>query len=556
ADRLLQLRAAARLHDGDPTLWPGDETDRQTISQSLGWLDEPHRQRGGVAALHRHATWVRDRGFRHAVLVAAGGASVAATVFQRTFGKRPGFPELMVVDSTDPDQVAAVMAQIDPARSLLLLASQGGARVEDSALWDIFLKRWRDALGEAAGEHCLAITAPGSPLEELAHELRFHRVWPVSPGARGPYGALSDYGLVPATTVGVDIDQLLAGAVSMADACFSEASTRGVSGPGLELAAVLAGCATAGRDKATVLTHAALGAVPLWLAPLLAQSTAKSGPGLVPVIGEPRAEPRDYGDDRLFIYLELEGAGADPDTEDWLAEVAAAGHPVVRVPTAHPLDLGAEFYRWEVATALAAALLGVDPFGLPEVAERAKRISDLLTTWEKDRRVPEPGVDLIDGCIRVAGAPGADSLAQALRHWLRGMEPPAHLGVVAYLPERPDHPEDQALVRRLREGLLRASGCATTFGYGSSGVEFNGQLRQGGRQDGASLQITGAHRGDLAIPGRPYPLGILQQAEAVADYRALAGSARRVLRVHCDEVGRGLGQLARAVEDLLLPVGN
>ncbi|HUY56068.1 MAG TPA: bifunctional transaldolase/phosoglucose isomerase [Candidatus Nanopelagicaceae bacterium] len=557
ASQLQSSKATTRLRDRDTTLWPGDEAGRQAMAERMGWLDEPQRQRSAVAGLHRYSGWVRDQGFSHAVLVGMGGSSLCPEVLRQTFGVQPGFPDLIVLDSTDPDQIQSVVDRVDPARTLLVVSSKSGGTTETLCHCSFFYSRWQAALGDGAGAHCVAVTDPGTHLEKLARDLNFHQVWSANPAIGGRYSALSDFGMVPAATMGIDVDQLLAGAVSMSEACFPDSSAAAERNPGAQLGAVLAGAAAVGRDKVTILAHPGLQELPTWIEQLLAESTGKLGKGLVPVVGEPLGEPREYGGDRLFVYLELEGDGGDPATEKWLAEIGRAGHPVVRIPTAHLLDLGAEFYRWEVATALAGSLIGINPFDQPNVQESKDNTTRLLESWEKDRRLPEPAIDLIDGSVRVAGAPGAVSLEQALVGWLEGLGPPWYLGVMAYLPMRPDHPGDAALIARLRAGLLRATGCATTFGYGPRFLHSTGQLHKGGPETVAFLQITGVHSADLSIPERPYTFGILQQAQALGDYQALTQRGRRVLRVRCEDVGRGLEQLTQVVERLLLaPVAN
>ncbi|HEY6537411.1 MAG TPA: transaldolase, partial [Candidatus Dormibacteraeota bacterium] len=553
---LQRSRATGRLWGRDTTLWPGDEAARQEMAVRLGWLDEPQRQRSAVAALHSHSAWVRDQGFSHAVLVGMGGSSLCPDVLRQTFGVRPGFPDLIVLDSTDPDQVQAVVERIDVAHTLLLVASKTGTTMETLAHCSFFYSLLQGAMAEEVGDHCIAVTDPGSELEKVAHKLRFHQVFSANPEIGGRYSALSDFGLVPAATMGIDVDQLLVGAVSMAEACFPEGTVAPDRSPGAQLAAVLAGCAAVGRDKVTISADPELAELPTWIEQLLAESTGKGGHGLIPVVGEPRVEPREYGGDRLFVQLDLEGDRRDPETEAWIASLKAAGHPVVRIPTAHLLDLGAEFYRWEVATALAGSLIGIDPFDQPNVQESKDNTARLLQGWEQDRRLPEPAIDLIDGAVRVAGAPGAQSLEQALLGWIEGLGPPWYLGVMAYLPLRMDHPEDAERISRVRAGLIRATGCATTFGFGPRFLHSTGQLHKGGPETAAFLQITGVHRSDLAIPERAYTFGTLQQAQALGDYQALTQRGRRVLRVRCEDVDRGLEQLTQVVERLLLPVAR
>ncbi len=553
--RLAEENAAARLWDHDVDLWPGDAAARQEIGHRLGWLGEPERQRATVGRLREFQGWVRDQNLSHALLVGMGGSSLCPEVLRATFGPQPGFPELLVLDSTSPDQIESVRRAIDPARTLLLVASKSGGTAETLAHCSFFHALWEQALGADAGNHCVAITDPGTGLEKLAHDLNFHQVFAANPDIGGRYSALSDFGLVPAATMGVDLEQLLAGAISMTGACFSDAPSAPQPGPGAQLAAILAGAAAGGRDKVTVVADRGLAELPTWVEQLLAESTGKLGKGLVPVVGEPRMEASAYGADRLFVHLQLEG-DTEPEMGPWLDSLAAAGHPVARIPTAHPLDLGAEFYRWEVATALAGSLIGIDAFDQPNVQESKDNTAKLLQQWEAQGRLPEPAVDVIDGAVRVAGAPGAGSLEQALAEWLRGLAPPYYLAVMAYLPMRPDHPEDATVIERLRAGLVRASGCATTFGFGPRFLHSTGQLHKGGPATAAFLQITGANQVDLDIPGKPYSFGVLQQAQALGDYQALTGRQRRVLRVRCDDVGRGLSQLAEAVERLRVAVGG
>jgi transaldolase/glucose-6-phosphate isomerase len=556
SSQLQSDNALARLWNRDTSLWPGDEAERAAMAERMGWLDEPQRQRAALAELHTYSSWVRDQGFSHAVLVGMGGSSLCPEVLRQTFGVRPGFPDLIVLDSTDPDQIQSVVDRIDPASTLLLVASKSGGTTETLCHCSFFHSRWQAAIGEGAGEHCVAITDPGTGLEKLARDLSFHQIWSANPAIGGRYSALSDFGLVPAATMGIDLDQLLAGAVSMSAACFPGDASASDRSPGSQLGAALAGAAAVGRNKVTIVADPGLSSLPIWIEQLLAESTGKLGKGLVPVVGEPLGEAPEYGEDRLFIYLEMEGSDSQTTTENWLNALAADGHPVVRIPTAHVLDLGAEFYRWEVATALAGALIRIDPFDQPNVQESKDNTTRLLEGWEKDGRLPEPGIDLIDGAVRVAGAPGASSLEQAVTGWLDGLRPPWYLGLMAYLPMRPDHPEDEALIGRLRLAVLRATGCATTFGYGPRFLHSTGQLHKGGPETAAFLQITGVRHTDLAIPERAYSFGILQQAQALGDYQALTGRGRRVLRVRCEDVSRGLRQLTEVVERLMAPVVN
>lgn len=553
---LRDQRTVERLLQHDPGLWPGDAQQRDEITRRLGWLGEPARQQGALDRLREHRSWVSDQGFEAAVLVGMGGSSLCPEVLRQTLGAGPGFPELTVLDSTDPDQVAAVAGQIDLARTLLLVASKSGGTTETLCHLEYFYDLLRGALGERVGDHFVAITDPGTGLERRAKELGFHQVFSANPEIGGRYSALSDFGLVPAATLGVDLDQLLAGAVAMAQAC-SEDTGADDENPGAQLAAVLAGCAAEGRNKVTIFADRGLAGLPIWVEQLLAESTGKLGKGLVPVVDEPLLPARDYGPDRLFVHLHLEGS---PGSEELVAAtdaLADAGHPMVRIPTAHLLDLGAEFYRWEVATALAGSLLGIDAFDQPNVQESKDNTQKLLTEYGSTNSLPEPTPDLTtaDG-LHLTGCPGAPDLDGALQQWLSGVGPGWYLAVMAYLPMRRDHPEDLEEIARLRRALTAASGCATTFGFGPRFLHSTGQLHKGGPSTAAFLQITGGHRQDVRIPGRPFSFGVLQRAQALGDYQALTSRGRKVLRVHLDAVGPGLEALIAATERLLAPVGR
>ncbi|MGA9776548.1 MAG: bifunctional transaldolase/phosoglucose isomerase [Candidatus Dormiibacterota bacterium] len=553
--RLTEEQAVARLAARRVDLWPGDSSQKQEMAQRMGWLDEPSRQQQALDRLKAHRRWVRDQGFRHALLVGMGGSSLCPEVLRATFGTTPGFPELLVLDSTDPDQVAAVDAAIDPARTLLLVASKSGGTTETMCHLAYFHDRLRSALGERAGEHCVAITDPGTSLEARARELDFHQVFSANPEIGGRYSALSDFGLVPAATIGVDLDQLVAGAIAMAGACAEPAGASGPN-PGAQLAAVLAGSALQGRNKVTIVADPRLAALPIWIEQLLAESTGKQGRGLVPVVDESLVPAGPYGDDRLFVHLHLEGATGAEALAAELQRLAAEGHPVVSIPTAHLLDLGAEFYRWEVATALAGSLMAIDPFDQPNVQESKDNTAALLRAYDDGQGLPEPAFDLEVGSLQLTGCPGSGDLDAALRHWLSGVGEGWYLALMAYLPMRSGHPEDASEIAGLRRALTLATGCATTFGFGPRFLHSTGQLHKGGPEKAAFLQITGAHRSDLAIPGRPYTFGVLQAAQALGDYQALAGRGRKVLRVHLRDVGAGLAELGEALERLLAPVGG
>ena len=551
AARLAASRATARLVAKDISLWPGDEAQREEMQHRLGWLDEPRRQQEAISRLKEHRSWVRDRGFRQALLVGMGGSSLCPDVLAKTFGAAPGFPELLVLDSTDPDQVSQLASGLDLERTLVIVSSKSGGTTETLSHLAYFHDLLVKAVGEKAGEHFVAVTDPGTPLEAKARGLGFHQVFSANPEIGGRYSALSDFGLLPAATIGVDLDQLLAAALAMAEACsLAEGS------PGEELAAVLAGAAASGRDKVTIAADPDLQALPVWIEQLLAESTGKEGRGLVPVVDEPMMEVAAYGADRLFIHLESGSANPDPKITAWLRELVGVDQPVVHLPAPHLLDLGAEFYRWEVATALAGSLLQIDPFDQPNVQESKDNTARLLAEYRSRGRLPEPNYDLASGELQLTGCPGAADLDSALRQWLAGVGRGWYVAVMAYLPMRPGHPEDPEEIARLRRALTLATGCATTFGFGPRFLHSTGQLHKGGPVTAAFLQITGSHHTAPAIPGGDYDFATLQSAQALGDYLSLTGRGRRVLRANLKDVGAGLLELTLGLERLLAPVGG
>ncbi len=553
AARLGELDAEARLRRRDPSLWTADRDRQAAIAERLGWLGEPAARREGIEELRRFATFVRDQGFSAAVLVGMGGSSLCPDVLRRTFGVQPGYPDLTVLDSTDPDQVARVLAAVDPAHTLLIVSSKSGTTTETLSHCRCFMARWRSVLGADAGGHAVAVTDPGTPLEALARELGFATVFRATPTIGGRYSALSHFGLVPAAAMGIAIDHLLASAQAMVEAChMSEvpgpvgAAAGGGHPPGSVLAAILGGCAAVGRNKVTLVADPGVGAIGTWIEQLLAESTGKEGRGLVPVTDEPVGAPEVYGADRVFVHVRLESDPEDAGLAQRLEALTGAGHPVVTVTMGNPLDLGAEFVRWEVATALAGALLGIDPFDQPNVQESKDNTGRLLDEFAATGRLPEPAPELeVDG-LALTGAGGATSLEEALAGWLHQVAPPTYLACMAYAPM--GEPELAAALARLRVALRARSRCATTVGYGPRFLHSTGQLHKGGPAGAAFLQITTDHAATVAIPGAPYDFGTLQAAQALGDYQALVQRGRRVVRVHCHEAAVGVDRLAAALE--------
>ncbi len=518
-----------RLAARDPALWSTDPQARAEIAERLGWLESPQAMAAKAGELAAFADEVRRAGYTRVVLLGMGGSSLAPETFARTFGARAGYPTLTVLDSTDPAFIAEAERAAPLAKTFFLVSSKSGTTLETR---DLFAWFWERTGGK--GEQFAAITDPGTPLAAQARERKLRRLFENPPDIGGRYSALSYFGLVPAALIGVDVAALLARAARMAEAC-AVAADPGTN-PGARLGAALAAGWSAGRDKVTIVTSPALAAFGPWAEQLLAESTGKLGKGLVPVVGEPLGPPPAYGNDRLFVAVNLAGAAGAKVTPDAaaLAELETAGHPVVRLTLTDPLDLGAEFFRWEVATALAGAWMGINPFDQPNVAEskaNTDRVLRQLVAGESP--AAPPALD--------PAAPGG-----ALAGLLASLKAGDYLAVLAYLRPSPEH---DAALTAIRVAVRDARGVATTAAYGPRYLHSTGQLHKGGSPAGAFLEVEGDGGPALPVPGTDYAFGTLEQAQALGDLIALERKGRRVLRVRLG--AGGLDALRGAVERAL-----
>ncbi|MHB1524781.1 MAG: bifunctional transaldolase/phosoglucose isomerase [Candidatus Dormibacteria bacterium] len=539
-ERLVAAEAVARRF-GQPAA-PPDSPEAPARPDSMRNLW--HRP---LDQLKAHATWVRDQGFRHALLIGADGGSLGPRAMRQAFGVASGFPDLLVLNSVHPDLLAAAVAAIDPTSTLLLVASTGGAGINETmALGSFFSDLLQRAVGAPARDASLAAAEPGSELEQLATELGFGRIVSLDPEVSGASTVISELGLLAAATIGVDLDQLLAGGAAMAAACAGE-TANAVPNPGLQLASILGGCARDGRNKVTFVTDPELAQLPGWISQLWVENA--SGSSLIPVLGEPRREVVEYAADRLFVYLHLEGSAGAVQIESWLDALAQAGHPVVVITTTHLLDLGAEFVRWQVAWEL-LTWSADRAHGLPPPLEEGEReLESVLGVWTSERGLPDPPTELVDDWLEIAGPDSAQIVGESLRHWLEGMAPPGYIAIAAHLATAAQPAELAAELQELRAVLGRNTHCATTLGWTPPGSAV-GTLQPSGEQV-AFLQITTNARADPAIPGRVYSFGVLQQARALSEYLVVRNRGARVLRVHLADVGSGVHVLLQAADDLL-----
>ena len=498
---LQETDAVARIWSGDHTLWSSDPTE---ITDRLGWLETPSSMLDSVDDLNQFAREVRDEGTGHVVLLGMGGSSLGAEVLRQTLEQREGWPDLIVLDSTIPARIASVAESIDPARTLFLVSSKSGTTVEPNMLYRFFRSVVEDAVGaKSAGARFVAITDAGTALDELACQSGFRRVFRNRPDIGGRYSVLSYFGLVPSALIGFDIHGLLNSAAAMEIAC---GPTLPVSvNAGAWFGAVLGSLALAGRDKLTILTSPSLASFGLWAEQLVAESLGKNGMGIVPIAGEPVENIEDVDDDRLFVSLELAGDGSE--IKSLADRLVSDGHPLVRYRIGDISDLGAEFYRWEFAVAVAGAVMGVHPFDQPNV-QMAKDLTDkALTRFVSQGEAP---VLSQEGSIQ--------ELTADMRYG-------DYLAILVYLEQTP---ELDAALAGLRSAIASKYSIPTTLGYGPRYLHSTGQLHKGGANNVAALVLTAPHAPDVDIPGERFSFGVLADAQASSDLEALRSGGRRV----------------------------
>jgi len=519
---LKQRDIVGRIWRKDHTVWkpdPGEITDR------LGWLTITDLMRGQVATLQSFANEVREAGFRHVVLVGMGGSSLGPEVLRQTFGSEAGYPELIVLDSTVPARVKTIAETINPARTLFLVSSKSGTTVEPNTLFQYFRSLVASALGEEEpGYNFVAITDSGTPLVKLATEQKFRRSFINPPDIGGRYSVLSFFGLVPAALMGIDVAKILDRAERMRKKCTEAKSIS--ENPGAKLGAVMGTLASSGLDKLTLFTSPSIGSFGLWVEQLVAESTGKDGKGIVPVTGEPFVEPVRYGDDRLFVCLRV--SQDDNSVIDTVIDkLRASGQPLVVLGMEDKHELGAEFFRWESATAVAGAILGIHPFDQPNVQAAKQATETMLQEYIRTEELPQTYVTA--------------SLAELLPKARSG----DYLAVLAYIQQTPAM---DGVMTEFRRTIVEKHTMATTLGYGPRYLHSTGQLHKGGPNTGLFLLITADHEGDVPIPGRPYSFGVLADAQALGDLRALQSLGRRVTRVHAsrddaDAISRLISEL-------------
>ncbi|MFQ5689214.1 MAG: bifunctional transaldolase/phosoglucose isomerase, partial [Gemmatimonadota bacterium] len=560
-DALDGRQAGRRLAARDPRLWSSRPEDAAVIRNRLGWLDSPREFAGRVDELTDFAREVVRDGMTHVVLLGMGGSSLSAEVSRRILGSEDGWPELVVLDDTDPASVRAVEERVDLERTLFLVASKSGTTVETLALYGYFFAKLGERLGGSAGSRFAAITDPGTPLAREAGARGFRRCFENPTNIGGRYSALSYFGLVPMALLGADVGAILARALDMVRSCDGEVPSRG--NPAIRLGALLGVAGRHGRDKVTFVPSESLGGFGTWAEQLLAESTGKRGRGLIPVVDEPPADDTPYGEDRVFVHL---GIGPDPRAREFLDAREAEGHPVVSIQLDEASELGAEYFRWEAATATAGSILGINAFDEPNVAESKRNTKEILVRWQAEGRFDETEPAAVGegfqifadaGAGRISSPSGTftDSSATGqLREFLAAAGPGDY---VALLPYFRATPEREAILTALRRDILARSGLATTLGHGPRYLHSTGQLHKGGPDGGLYLLLTAEPEEEAVIPGEAYGFGTLQRAQALGDFRSLSSKGRRVRRIHfTGPVEAGLERLREAMSQDRQAVGK
>jgi transaldolase / glucose-6-phosphate isomerase len=548
-----------RLWQHDASLWTNDDE-----ASWLGWLNITDEQLSNVAKLKALADEIKTTGFSDILLLGMGGSSLCPEVLSLTYPQTPGFPRLHILDSTDPAQIRSVEKKLNLAKTLFIVSSKSGSTLEPNIYKQYFFERVQQADGDGqAGSHFLAITDPGSKMQLVSERDHFRHIFYGLPSIGGRYSALSNFGMVPAAAMGLDAGKFLERTKEMVEAC--QAATPVEQNPGAMLGLIMGTAAKLGRDKITLITSPGISDLGAWLEQLIAESTGKLGKGIIPVDRETLGAPEVYGNDRVFAYLQLEGE-SDAAQDAKVAALEKAGHPVVRIAVSDTYSLGQEFFRWEIATAVAGSILGINAFNQPDV-EASKIVTKQLTSeYETKGALPaekpiveEAGfklftdeknaADLAQGLAKPAGSSADGALKNYLRAHLARLGAGDYFALLAYVEMNAEH---QSLLQTLRLAVRDRKHVATVLGFGPRFLHSTGQAYKGGPNSGVFLQITCDDAQDLPVPGQKYTFGIVKAAQARGDFQVLADRKRRALRVHIgSDVKSGLTKLAALVKEVV-----
>ena len=548
-------RFAQRVWQKDPAFWKPNPAEQSEITDRLGWLTVMDTMRDALPRLTDLRESLRTEGVRDVVLLGMGGSSLAPEVLRETFGVGAGLPNLHVLDSTDPATISAIERAIDLPHTVFIVASKSGGTLETMSQYKYFYAKV-SALAQGdvsrAGASFIAITDPGTKLDALAQERRFRAIFRNPSDIGGRYSALSFFGMVPAAIIGVDVEKLLDRADAMRAACAADAPA--ATNPGVWLGTILGAGARQGRDKVTIVVSPPIATFGYWLEQLLAESTGKEGKGILPVEGEALGAPSVYGDDRIFAYLRT-SSGFDAAQDAAIERLEAAGQPVVRLTLRDTWDMSGEFFRWEFATAVAGALIGINAFDQPNVQESKDNTDGILASYGQTHQLQQPvatlrtetgNVSLVaQGAQDEALRQRAGSLQAAFEVYAGEARPGDYFALLAYIQRTA---ETDAALQRIRLRLRDARHVATTVGYGPRFQHSTGQLHKGGANTGLFIQFVADTHEDLSIPDAPYTFGALKAAQALGDLQSLQAHGRRVIRIDLHgDITAGLAEVERAL---------
>ena len=544
-----QNNKVKRLWQRDASLWTGTDEDKW-----LGWLDVTEKQLANIAQFKQIAADVKKAKFKYALLLGMGGSSLCPEVLRMTFGKIKGFPDLHVLDSTDPAQIKAVEKAVDLRSTLCIVSSKSGSTLEPNIYKQYFFEQVKKKVGEKeVGNRFIAITDPGSQLQQVAERDKFLEVFPGVPSIGGRYSALSNFGMVPAAVIGVDVAKFLKNTQEMVKACGPDSVAD--TNPGVILGAILGTAANQGLDKCTIISSPGIYDLGAWLEQLLAESTGKQGKGIIPVDREKVGKPEVYGSDRVFVYLRLQ---AKPDKKQDAAVKALEldGLPVVRINVKNTYNLGQEFFRWEIATAVAGSIIGINAFNQPDVEASKIETRKLTSQYEQTGKLPPEtpfleteGVKLYADQKNAAALRGSATLLDALKSHLDRLNGNDYFGVLAYITM---NKENEDALQAIRHMIRDTKKNATVLGFGPRFLHSTGQAYKGGPTSGVFLQITCDDKIDLPVPGQKYTFGVVKAAQARGDFAVLAERGRRAVRVHIGKNIKGdLAKLTRATKKAL-----
>lgn len=541
-----------RLWKQDASLWTNSDE-----SKWLGWLGITEQQIAQIADFRQLADDVKREGFTDVLLLGMGGSSLCPEVLEKTFGRVAGFPQLHVLDSTDPAQVKAFEKQVNLAKTLFIVSSKSGTTLEPNIFKQYFFERASQVVGaDKAGSHFIAVTDPKSKMQQVAEGDRFRYIFYGLPSIGGRYSALSNFGIVPAAAIGLNVEKFLNNTEKMVQAC--GASVPVEQNPGVVLGIILGTAAVNGRDKITIITSEGVSDLGAWLEQLIAESTGKEGHGIIPVDREAVGGPEVYGNDRVFAYLKL-ASEADSAQEAKVAALEKAGQPVVRIALDDVYNLGQEFFRWEIATAVAGSIIGINAFNQPDVEASKVATRNLTSEYEKTGSLPAEKPILEDGGVKLfTDSKNAEELAKAakdksltgyLRAHLSRVKPGNYFAVLGYIQMNDEH---ESQLQKMRHAMRDKKHVATCLGFGPRFLHSTGQAYKGGPNSGVFLQITCNDAVDVPVPGQKYTFGVVKAAQARGDFQVLAERGRRALRVHLgSDLKAGLAKLQEAFNQAL-----